>query len=139
MNLSVIKSRYNGIQTKLKEIYNGGCLFLSLCTIIEEVNNTEADLIGIIQESWSKGWLKSDYTVTDSIALLNNFTMKKFKRDVVKELPKVINDNEFTIEKWYNDKTKYTHFKRRFTDTLINSNTVKNGKILEYYVYSYEV
>lgn len=137
MNLSQIKSRYIGIQSKLKNIADYGCLFLSLCTIIEEVTGKEADLIGIIQESKSKGWVRDDYTVENSIAILNAFTGKKFRRNIVKELPENIGDNEFTIEKWYNPKTKGNHFKRRFVDTLVNSNTVRIGTIEAYYIYSY--
>ena len=144
MNLSQIKSRYAGIQTKLKNIGSDGCLFLSLCTIIEEVTNREADIIGIVQLSRAKGWLSEDYTVEDSIAILNEFTGKSVKREIFETLPAVIKDNEFTIEKWYNERindkgetVKYTHFKRRFVDTLLSSTTVKEGKIKEYYIYSY--
>ena len=137
MNLSQIKSRYIGIQSKLKDIANYGCLFLCLCTIIEEVTGKEADLIGIIQESKAKGWLADDFTVNDSIAILNAFTGKNFKRDVVKVLPTIVNENDFTIEKWYNPKTKGNHFKRRFVDTLENSVTVRIGKIEAYYIYSF--
>ena len=137
MNLSQIKSRYTGIQTKLKEIHESGCLLLALCTIIEEVTGKEADLIGIIQESRAKGWLEADYTVKDSLAILNAFTGKRFKRRIVKKLPDIIGDNEFTIEKWKNDRTGFTHFKRRFVDTLISSVTVKEGYICEYYIYKF--
>ena len=121
----------------MEKIGSDGCFFLCLCTIIEEVTGMPCDLIGIIQESKTKKWLDTNFTVNDSIALLNNFTGKKFKRVKVETLPETIRDNEFTIEKWYNPRTHYTHFKRRFTDTLASSVTVKEGKILEYYIYSY--
>lgn len=137
MNYSCLKSRYNGIQSKLKRIGDSGCLFLTLCTIIEEVNDKEADLIGIIQESMAKGWLTETYTVKNSPALLNAFTGKTWSRREVKELPIVVNDNEFTIEKWVNPKTGGNHFRRRFVDTYTDSNTVKIGKIECYYIYSY--
>lgn len=84
----------------------------------------------------SKGWLKEDYTCENSISILNSATEKKFSRRIVEKLPDVIKDNEFTVEKWYNPRTKYTHFKRRFVDTLKSSVTVKEGKIKEYYIYS---
>lgn len=144
MDLSKIKSRYSGVQTRLKNISDYGCLFLALCTIIEEVTGKEADIIGIIQLSRQKGWLSADYTVEDSIAILNEYTGKSFKREIFGTLPAVIKDNEFTIEKWYNERinekgetVKYTHFKRRFVDTLLSSVTVKDGRIKEYYIYSY--
>lgn len=137
MDLSKIKSRYSGVQTRLKNISDYGCLFLALCTIIEEVTGKEADIIGIIQLSRQKGWLSADYTVEDSIAILNEYTGKSFKREIFETLPDTIRDNEFTIEKWFNPRTGYTHFKRRFVDTLLSSVTVKEGRIKEYYIYSY--
>ena len=137
MGLSKIKSRYTGIQTKLKDISNYGCLFLSLCTIIEEVTEKEADIIGIIQESMAKKWLADDFTVNDSLAILSSFTGRNWKREIVNKLPDVIKDNEFTVEKWRNPKTGGNHFRRRFVDTLINSQTVKIGKLECYYIYSY--
>lgn len=137
MDLSKIKSRYSGVQTRLKNISDYGCLFLALCTIIEEVTGKEADIIGIFQLSRQKGWLGADYTVEDSIAILNEYTGKSFKREIFETLPDTIRDNEFTIEKWFNPRTGYTHFKRRFVDTLLSSVTVKEGRIKEYYIYSY--
>lgn len=137
MNLSQIKTRYAGIQTRLKNISDYGCLFLCLCTIIEEVTGNYADIVNIVQESMAKKWLAEDYTVNDSIAILNAFTGKNFKRDIIKKLPDVIKDNQFTIEKWLNPKTKGNHFKRRFVDTLVSSVTVSTGNIVEYYIYSY--
>ncbi len=144
MNLSKIKSRYAGIQTKLKNISDGGCLLLSLCSIIEEVTGEYIDLITVIQTSRAKGWLTEDYEVKDSPALLNAFTGKTWKRREVQTLP-LIKDNEFTIEKWYREVvdaatgkvTKYTHFKRRFVDTLVSSVTVKEGELKGYYIYWY--
>ena len=109
-----------------------------MCSIIEEVNEKPADVIGIIQKCYEKKWIKDDYTVNDSIAILNYFTCKKWKRIEEKTLPIVINDNEFTIEKWYNPKTKGNHFKRRFVDTVTNSNTCRIGGIECYYIYSYQ-
>lgn len=135
MNLTQIKSRYSGIQSKMKYIYEGGCLFFCLCTIIEEVNNMPCDICGLIQESMARGWLTPDFTVKDSPAILNCAIGRVFKRIETPTLPSVINDNQFTIEKWCNPRTKFTHFKRRFVDTLQSSVTVKEGKVIEYYIY----
>ena len=137
MNLSQLKSRYIGIQSKLKSIGTDGCLFLCLCSIIEEVTGKPADIIGIVQESVARGWLADDYTVNNSLALLDAFTEKTWKRRAAAKLPDVIKDNEFTIEKWHNPRTGFTHFKRRFVDTLVSSVTVREGKIREYYIYYY--
>ncbi len=137
MNLSVLKSRYAGIQTLLDRIGESGCLFLCLLTIIEEVTGYPADVIGIVKESIARGWLQKDFEVKDSLSLLSAFTGKNWKRVEVSKLPDVIRDNEFTIEKWFNPRTRFTHFKRRFVDTLVSSTTVKEGSIAEYYIYSY--
>ena len=85
----------------------------------------------------ARGWLLKDFTVQNSLSLLSAFTGKVWKRKEVTNLPDVIKNNEFTIEKWFNPRTRFTHFKRRFTDTLVSSVTVKEGKIQEYYIYYY--
>lgn len=138
MTLQDLGKRYRGIQTLLKNIDTDGCLFLCLCSIIEEVTGKPADLIMIIKTSIAKGWLSLDYEVKDALALLNCFTGKRFKRKIMPYLPTYIHDNEFSVEKWFNPDTKYEHFKRRFTDTLLNSVTVAKGYIKEYYIYYYE-
>lgn len=137
MNISQLKSRYTGIQTKLEKISSDGCLFLCLCSIIEEVTGLPCDIIGIVQESMAKKWLEKDFSVADSLSLLNEYTGKRFRRVEVTKLPEIIRDNEFTIEKWFNPRTGFTHFKRRFADTLSSSVTAKEGYIKEYYIYSY--
>lgn len=137
MNLSRIKSRYAGIQSKLEGMDKTGCLFLCICTIIEEVTGLPCDIIGILQESMAKGWLDKDFTVKNSPAILHEYTGKKFRRVEVSTLPSVIKDNEFSIEHWVNPNTGKEHFKRRFVDTLTSSVTVKEGYIKEYYIYSY--
>ena len=139
MTRQEIKERYEGVQDYMGGIKDGGCLFLSLCTIIEEVTMKPADIAGIVRLSVNNGWIKLDYTVNNSIAILNHFTSKEWKRIEVSKLPTEIKDNEFTIEKWYNKSTGYNHFRRRFVDTLLNSQTVKKGKLEGYYIYSYTV
>jgi len=143
MMLDEIKKRYSGLQDDLgivsKTLKDGACLLLSLCSIIDELSDKPCDIIEVINTAWDNKWMKWDYELIDSLALLNHFTGKRFSRTEVTSLPSVIKDNEFTIEKWYNPDTKYTHFKRRFVDTLKNSKTVKEGYIKEYYIYSYKV
>ncbi|MBO7715806.1 MAG: hypothetical protein J6S85_19745 [Methanobrevibacter sp.] len=134
---NTIKIRYNGIQTLLKHISDGGCLFLSLVSIIEEVTGQVADVFDIIQISMKSKWLTPEFEVNNSIAILETFTDKIWSRIELPALPSEIRENEFTIEKWYNPKTKFTHFRRRFVDTLISSKTVAEGYLKEYYIYSY--
>ena len=146
MTINQIKNRYNGIQTMMKDFSNSSCNLLSLCTIIEEITGAPADLIGIVQ--WGRTTLvkhtsypviAEDWTVNDNFAVLSKFTgKKKWKRTEVTELPKKIADNQFTFEIWKKSPdVAEMHVKRRFVDTLINSQTVKNGKIVKYYIYEY--
>lgn len=134
--LMKIKQRYDGIQNKFERMYFDGCLFLVLCTIIEEVTGS-CDIIEVIQYSMEKGWLGKDYFVHDSLSILNKWTGKNFRRTETTKLPSEIRENEFTVEKWFNPRTDMVHFKRRFVDTLTSSVTVKEGFIMEYYIYSY--
>lgn len=134
---NTIKIRYEGIQSLLKNISSGGCLFLCLLTIIEEVTGEVADVFDIIQISMKSHWLTPEFEVKNSIAILETFTDKIWARREVPALPNVINDNEFTIERWFNPNTKLEHFKRRFVDTWFDSKTVREGFLKEYYIYSY--
>ena len=146
MTLTDIKNRYNGIQTLLKNFSDSSCNLLSLCTIIEEITKKPADLIGIVQ--WGRNTLvkgtdqcviDGDWTVNDNFAVLSKFSgKKKWRRIEVTELPKKIKKNQFTFEIWKKKPTDAAkHIKRRFVDTLINSQTVKTGKIVKYYIYEY--
>ena len=137
MGLEQVRKRYGGIQSMMRNIGDYGCLFLSLCSIIEEVTGSPADIIGIIQKSSANGWLADDFTVNDSLSLLGEFTGKSWRRAVVTSLPKAVAENEFTVEKWYNPRTRGNHFRRRFVDTLRDSQTVRTGSLESYYVYSY--
>ena len=146
MTINEIKKRYNGVQTLMKNFSDSSCNLLSLCTIIEEITKKPADLIGIVQ--WGRNTrvknskefvIDSDWTVNDNFAVLSKFTgKKKWRRTEVTELPEKIADNQFTFEIWKKKpEDAAMHVKRRFVDTLINSQTVKTGKIVKYYIYEY--
>lgn len=149
MTLTQIKNRYNGIQTMMKDFNLSSCNLLALCTVIEEVSGKPADLIGIIQwgmntkvkDNAELNIIDSDWTVNDNLAVLSKWSgKKKWKRTeyTPDTLPKKIKDNQFTFEIWKKKpKDVAVHIKRRFVDTLINSQTVKTGFIFKYYVYEY--
>lgn len=139
MTLDAIRKRYSGIQDMIRHIGTDGCYFLSLCTIIEEVSDKQADILEIVRVAIDNKWMKEDFYLLDPCAILRHFTKKNFKMKKIAELPSKINDNEYTIEKWYNERTGYTHFKRRFVDTLRSSVTVKEGYIKEYYFFWYDL
>ena len=135
MTLEQIKNRYKGIQSDFKFLGSDGCYFLALCTIIEENTGKEVDLIKTVKECMEFDWIASDYTVKNPLALLAHYTGKYCTMAKINFLPSQVKDNEYTIEKWYNPRTGYTHFKRRFVDTLKDSVTVKEGYIQEYYFF----
>ena len=130
----------------MKNFSDSSCNLLCLCTIIEEITGKPADLIGIVQwgrttlvEHTSYYVISEDWTVNDNFAILSHFTNKKrWKRSESTTLPKNVKDNQFTFEIWKKKpEDAAMHVKRRFVDTLINSQTVKNGKIVKYYIYEY--
>lgn len=135
MTQSAIVRRYAGVQTFLTE----GCLFLSLCSIAEQVVNGHIDILSTIQYAKAEGWIdkNNDMTEDSQCALLGFLTGKKWQREELTALPNPIPNEMFTVEKWCRDKV--THFRRRFVDTLTNSVTVKMGKLVCYYCYYYEV
>lgn len=130
-----VPQRYSGIQSILANCGSEGCHFLVLCSIIEEYTKCPLDLIDTILTCQSKGWLKSDFFVTDALAILRYYTQKSWIRTEVEKLPITIKTNQFTEAVYYNKKTGFTHFRRRGYDTIFDSNTVKNGKLIQYNIY----
>lgn len=134
MTQEAVIRRYAGAQTFLTE----GCLFLSLCSIAEQVTNMHIDILSAIQHAKSEGWIdqNNDMTEASQCALLEFLTGKKWHREELSDLPNPVPDEMYTVEKWCRAKT--THFRRRFVDTLTKSVTVARGKLSGYYGYVYE-
>ena len=134
MTQEAVVRRYAGVQTFLTE----GCLFLTLCSIAEQVANTHVDILSVIQYSKAEGWIdqNNDMTKDSQCALLGFLTGKKWHREEFTELPNPVPDEMYTVEKWRKDKA--THFRRRFVDTVTKSVTVARGKLSGYYGYIYE-
>ena len=129
-------SRYDGIQTVFKNAGNSGCLFLSLLSIIEDYTRLPVDFIYAYNKCIAMDIIDEDFYCKDQEKILEAFTGKKWKKTVVRELPSLVPLEMYTVAKWYNKRTDYTHFRRRGFDTLNNSVTVKEGKIIEYYCYT---
>lgn len=136
MTQIAIERRYKGVQTFLTE----GCLFLSLCSIAEQVANMHIDILSAIQYAKSEDWIdkNNDMTEASQCALLGFLTGKKWHREEFTELPNPVPYNMYTVEKWVNTDSGRTHFRRRFVDTLTKSVTVARGKLSGYYGYIYE-
>lgn len=136
MTQSAIVRRYQGVQTFLTE----GCLFLSLCSIAEQVANIHVDILSAIQHAKIEGWIDSnnDMTKASQCALLGFLTGKQWRREELKALPNPVPDEMYVVEKWVNPDNGFTHFRRRFVDTLVSSVTVTRGELSGYYGYIYE-
>lgn len=136
MTQSAIVRRYEGVQTFLTE----GCLFLSLCSIAEQVVSGHIDILSTIQYAKAEGWIDSnnDMTKASQCALLSFLTGKQWRREEFTELPNPVPNEMYTVEKWINLNTGLIHFRRRFVDTLTNSVTVAQGKLERYYGYIHE-
>ena len=134
MTQEAVVRRYAGVQTFLTE----GCLFLSLCSIAEQVANMHVDILSTIQYAKAEGWIdkNNDMTEAGQCALLGFLTGKQWHREEFTTLPNPVPDKMYTVEKWCKDKV--THFRRRFVDTLTISFTVARGKLSGYYGYVYE-
>ena len=134
-----VKERYNGIQTVFEKAGDYACLFLSLLSIAEEYTGLPVDFIVAYRKCIELGLIENDFFCNDQEKILYEFTGKKWTKTVVKEdLPDPVPENMFTVEKWFNERTGFTHFKRRMFDTLESSVTVKEGYIKEYYCYEVE-
>lgn len=132
------KQRYTEIQTLLKKCGESGCHFLSLLSIIEEVNNEPVDLIEAVKVCLSKKYIDEDFFVKAGDELLEYFTGRKWVRKTVEKLPSKIEDNWFTECVYFNPKTNKYHYRRRGFDTLKDSITVKEGYALKYYIWSFK-
>lgn len=136
MTQSSIIRRYEGVQTFLTE----GCLFLSLMSIAEQVANEHIDILSAIQYAKTEGWIdaNNDMTEASQCALLGFLTGKVWHREVFTTLPNPVPEKMYTVEHWINFDTGFTHFRRRFVDTVTKSITVAVGTLDCYYAYIYE-
>lgn len=141
-----IKEKYIGLQSKLfrysdmlNAMGDSSCLFLCLCSITEEYFESKApskklDIIEFAVECRKLGFIDDEWTCQTE-KILNLATGVKWTKSELKTLPAVIPDEMYTAEKWFNKRTGYTHFRRRWGDTLDDSVTVREGKMVSYYAF----
>lgn len=132
-----VKERYEGIQTVFEKAGESGCLFLSLLSIAEEYTGLPVDFIVAYRKCIELGLIDKDFFCNDQEKILYELTGAKWEKTVVKELDP-LPENMFPVEKWYNPRTGFTHFRQRSFDTLESSVTVRDGYIKEYYCYTVE-
>lgn len=132
----MIAVRYSGMQDDFLLLGNYGCHFLVLCSIAEEFNNEQVDVLTALQLARNTHLIDDTCFVLDNCKLLEKLTHKKWTMRTVRALPVVIADNEYTELVFHNKRTGCKHYRRRAVDTLRNSLTVKEGYILEYRIYT---
>lgn len=131
-----VRERYEGLQTRLDGIDSDGCYFLSLLSVAEEACGRKIDLIDAVNLARRRKLVEEKFYVLDPCALLSALAGGRWTRKVVETLGEV-KDNEYTVAKWRNERTGFTHFRRRYFDTLESSVTVKEGRIVGYYVFAW--
>ena len=132
-----VKARYENIQTDLKAVHDSGCLFLSLLSIAEEETGVCVDLIDAYHAALERKWIAPDMTCLDQCEMLKHLTNRKWMRKIIDpgNLSSVNFENAYTVAKYKNPKTGITHFRRRYFDTIKGAKTVRDGYLVEYYVY----
>lgn len=134
--MTAVRDRYEGFQDVCKALGESGCHFLTLCSIAEEHLKEPIDFVGLVQVCRSKKWITKDFFVdNDGTPILEYLTGLKWTRKEVVNLP-VINDNDYTEAIYYNPRTKFHHYRRRYFDVKENSVTVAEGHIEKYYIYT---
>lgn len=133
--MTAVRKRYEGIQTVLQVCGDEGCHFLTLLTIAEEQSGQKYDLIDTIHQCLAKHYIQDDFYVLKDTLILKMLTGKKWTRKDVEKLPP-IGDNDYTEAIYFNPRTQYHHYRRRYMDTLKQSVTVLEGYIESYRIYT---
>ena len=122
----VIKGLQNFIESMGKE----GCYFLSLCKLFsaKDIITTalECNKRGYLFYNWKDPDDKLNFNVDNPEGIIEYITGKKCR--VTKHYAGVPVE-KYYVEKWYNSRTGFSHFRLRDWDPLLNSVTVKEGKI----------
>jgi len=128
--------RYTGIQTVLKHCGEGGCNFLCLLSIAEEVIGKPIDIITAYNKT--RHLIKEDFYIFDNLELLRILTGRHWLRREMSNIDGTLASNEYSIAIYYNPRTGRHHYRRRSFDTLKSSVTVMEGYIEKYYIYSHD-
>lgn len=131
------KQRYSGLQTLFGVAHDTSCLFLCMLSIAEEQTGHDIDFITAYQSCLKAKAIDEQFYCVNQELILETLTGKKWIKQTLSKLPDAVPNKMYTVEKWYNPRTNFTHFKRRAFDTLKSSVTVKEGRLVEYYTYTW--
>lgn len=130
-----LKYRWENIQSQMAETLKESCLFFCICIIAEQFLNQKIDFVSIFMKSIRMGWLKKDGTVNDSLAVLQELTGKRWRRELLAPDSEFITDYlYFSIQIWGNKNGK-NHFRLKDFDIWKDSQTVKYGFLKGIYYY----
>lgn len=129
------------ISEAAKQIYDYGCYFMSLLYVSKvpysELTSLD-ELLKYYNTFISKGWMDPDCYVRCPCDISEYLTGKKYsvKKDVVLDT-----SADIVIGRWYNTATNFHHFvvmdkyNTVVWDSLVDSNTVKNGIVESYHLF----
>lgn len=119
---------YNGLQSKLEQIGEYGCYFLSIMAACDY----DGGIVDFYDYCVSKKWITEDCEVLRPDLIAHEITGKNYKVTKSDTKPE---DCAFYVIKYHNDRTGYSHFRLPDIDTLKDSITVKEGYPESYRVF----
>lgn len=131
-----MESRYEDSQRILWNM-KYSCFFLSLLSVAEEVTGEKIDLLDATRYCRREGWIDDEFTILYDCKILSWLTGKKVTKEALDKLG-IVKSNQYTIEKWLAKDGRSNHFRRRYFDVFNGSQTVKNGTLMCYYVYTFK-
>ena len=123
----------SGLQnTFIEEMSKSGCYFLCICELAERITGKRVDVLNTALYAFEENWMWRDFTVQRPDLILADLIGKKVKVEASNKLPTTC---KYYVEKWFNPRTGFSHFRLHDWDSLTNSVTVKEGKIDSYRIF----
>lgn len=117
------------------EMGKSGCLFLCLLFIAEMYTGGSFSPVSVAKKAILNGWMKTDFYINDALAILKYLTGVSWVRSI--KTPGKVDFKEITyniIEQWEKE-DGITHFTPALCDILEDSQTVKHGKLTQFYIF----
>lgn len=116
-------------------VYDSGCYMLSLLRALLGREPTLEEIVTNYKDFVKKGFMDKDCYMKQPLEIVKMLTGRNWRMTKSDTLDKTA---DIIIGYWYNPKTNYHHFvlmnkaNKVVWDSLVDSNTVKNGKIESY-------
>ena len=119
--------------TLIKNLYESGCYFLCICEIAERHTGRPVDIIKTAVKALEEGWIEEDFTILRPAQILEYLTEKSWV--CIKSEKESKEPDSYTVQCYKNNRTGYTHFRMEDWDSLKDSVTVREGKIISYRIF----